>query len=280
MSKRIPLFFYLFPLSVLIFYGCKSSKKITADTHVERTDYKSARVLTQYLKANEFHFDWLSAKFDCDATIDSSKNGFNVAMRMRKDSIIWMSVSPALGIEVARAVITKDSVKFINRLNSTYFSGDFNFISKLLHTDLDYEILQSLLIGNSVEFYEEDEKLRSSTDKEKNQYLLSTVRKRQLKKVMEKNKEMKEPVQTIWLEDGTFKIVRILFQDFNTNREFDAAFGKFEKEDSLLFPHKINYLIKAEKNISIDISYSKISVNKLQTFPFSIPEKYESVIKK
>ena len=153
--------------------------------------------------------------------------------------------------------------------------GDYNYISKIFHTEIDFQMLQSLLMGNSVDFYEEEEKLRASIDNDK--YLLSTVRKRKLRRALEKNKELKEPVQRIWLEPDIYKVARILINEFNVNRSFEANFEKFDLVDSLYFPHQIKFNIKAEKNISMTIDYSKIASNKPQNFPFSIPERYEPI---
>lgn len=285
MNKFLPVFLpyrivlvfraaVLLILSAALFPSCKSTKK-TATENKTTLDFKSSRVLASNLKKNEFSFEWLSAKFNCEATIDSSINSFKVSMRVRKDSLLWFSISPALGIEVARAIITKDSIKFLNRLNSTYFSGGLNYVSKLLQTDLDYESLQSLLVGNSVDFYEDDEKLRSSVDNKR--YLLSTIRKRKLRKAIEKNKELKDPVQSIWLDPATFKITQLLFQDFNSNREFMATFGNHKMIDSTYFPYNIKYNIKAEKKVSISIEYTKVEKGEPQKLPFSIPEKYEQI---
>lgn len=261
--------------TTLFVASCKTTKTTPVADTKTNVDFKNARVLANHLKTNEFSFVWLNAKFNCETTIDSSNHSFKVAMRAKKDSIMWFSISPAMGIEVARAIVTKDSVKLINRLNNTYFTGGFDYISKLLQADLDYEALQSLLIGNSTEFYDEDEKLRASIDNK--QYVLSTVRKRKLKKAIERNKELKEPVQSIWLDPNTFKITQLLFKDFNTNREFQANYYDYKAVDSTAFPHKILYHIKAEKNVFINIEYTKVEKSEQQKFPFSIPEKYEPI---
>lgn len=258
--------------------SCKSKQKVKSVTESKTLSYKSPAELLTGLKKNEFNYTWLSSKFSSSVSIDSNKTSFNVVFKAKKDSVLWFSISPALGIEVARAIITKDSVKFINRLNSTYFKGDFNYISRLLQTDLDFELIQSLLIGNSVAFYEEEENLRSSIDN--NTYLLSTIRKRKLRKVIEKNKELKDPAQVIWLEPETYKILRILFKDFNTNRSFEALYSNFQKADTLLFPNNITFEIKAAKHLFITVEYAKIITDKPQSFPFSIPEKYEPIMYK
>ncbi|MCX6295179.1 MAG: DUF4292 domain-containing protein [Bacteroidetes bacterium] len=256
-------------------YSCKTHKKITLNNGRCLLDFKNARTLSNNLKANEFRFDRLNAKLTVDSEIDSTTASFTVSLRMKKDSIIWMSISK-LGIEGARLLITKDSVKLLNRIKNTYFIGDFAYISKLLSTDLDFEMLQSLLIGNSVEFYDEDEKIKPGVDN--CQYTLGTIRKNKLRKVMEKGKELKEPAQSIYLIPETFKISRILFYEFSPDRSFDAVFSDYELKDSVqLFPMKMKYTIMAQKSVKIDIAYNKIILNEEQTFPFKVPENYEPI---
>ena len=275
-NRSVTGFVFLLLTLVVVFPACKTSRKTVHPTVKTNVEHKSTQELSELLKKNEFSFDWITAKFSSDVIIDSNKISFNVTLRGKKDSVIWMSISPALGIEVARVMITKDTVKFIKRINNpSHFIGDFNYISKLLHADLDYDMIQALLFGNSVEFYNDDDQLRSFT--ENNQYALSTTRRKKSKKVLTKNKELKEPIQIIWLEPETYKISRILFKDFNTERTFDAHFSNFALIDSLAFPYQADYNIKAEKNIQMRIEYSKISLHVPQTFPFSIDKKSKRI---
>lgn len=290
MNKLFVFFFPFFPKSIFRFacfsffvlsllYSCKSHKKITLNNGKCLLDFKNARTLSTNLKAKEFKFDRLNAKLSADTEIDSTSASFTVTLRMKKDSVIWMSLSK-LGIEGARVLVTKDSVKFLKRPlgddNGKFFVGDFAYISKMLSTDLDFEMLQSLLVGNSVEFYDEDEKIKPGIDN--CQYTLGTIRKKKLRKVMEKGKELKEPAQSIYMIPETYKIARILFYEFGPERSFDAKYSDYEKKDSVqLFPTKMNYTIKAQKSVKIDLSYSKIVLNEEQTFPFKIPENYEAI---
>lgn len=271
-------------LAILLILGCRGPKhaintsppEVTPET---RTDFKSSKVLSEKLVENEFTYTWLTSKFDAEAIVDGKSTAFNVSVRAKKDSALWMSISPALGIEVARLLATQDSVKFIDRLNSKYFKGDYNYISQLLHTELDFDMLQSLLLGNSVSFDHEEEKLKSMIDNKR--YLLSTIRKRKLRKVLNENSDLrgkKELIQSIWLEPESYKISRIYIEDFNTNRTFDANYSDFKSVDSLSVPFKLVFDIKAEKNLNIKIDYSKITrTAPPQTFPFSIPAKYEKI---
>ena len=248
-------------------------------------DYKSAKTLTSLLKNNQAEYSTFNGKIKTSIIIDGKETDFTVALRMRKDSIIWASVSPALGIEIIRFVATKDTLKFIDRIHKKYFVGDYDTLSKMLKAEIDLEVLQLLLVGNSVEFYLEDEKLRAGIDS--CQYLLGTIRKRKLRKMIQKGKELKEPAQNIWLQDSTFKISRILFREFESRREFDARFKNFQNADlpnseakQVSVPFNLTYMIKADKIITINLEYTKASVNKPQIFPFSIPEGYEKNEKK
>lgn len=263
--------------SLLLFSSCKNRAPITLNNGKCILDFKNARTLSTNLKAREFRFDRLNAKMSVEALIDSSSNSFTVSLRIKKDSLIWMSISK-LGIEGVRVLVTKDSVKFMDRIKNKYFRGDYAYISKLLNTELDFEILQSLLVGNSVEFYDEDEKIKPGVDN--CLYTLGTVRKFKMRKA-ERGKELKESAQSIYMMPGTFKITRILFYDFNPDRSFDAHFSQFMQIDSAqAFPFTMNYTIKAQKNVTININYNRVLLNEEQTFPFKIPDDYEQIIYK
>jgi len=276
-------YFLIFTTCLLFFSACKTRKNVPSHAAVKcRLDYKSAKTLASLLNSNQAAYTTLNAKIKANVIADDKNTDFTVALRMRKDSIIWASISPVLGIEVVRFVATKDTLKLIDRLHNNYFIGGYDTLNKMLNTEIDLEILQSLLVGNSVEFYMEDEKLRGGIDS--CQYVLGTVRKRKLRKVIQRGKELKEPAQNIWLSDSTFRISRILFREFESNREFDANFSNFQNADmsegsgkQVSIPFNIVFTVKANKTNVVNLEYTKASVNKAQTFPFSIPEGYERI---
>jgi len=277
----LKLFFLLTPFIL----SCKAKKVIPRRSSTRcHLDYKSSRTLTSLLKSNQAEFSTFSGKLNVKAVVDDKQTDFTVALRMKKDSIIWASIS-SFGIEGIRFIATKDTMKFINRVSNQFFVGDYDTLSKMINTEVDLEVLQALLIGNSVEFYEEDEKLRPGIDSCK--YILGTIRKRKLRRMIRKGKELKEPAQNIWLRDSTFKISRILFREFESNREFDARFDNFKfaelpegQTKKVYMPFELTYFIKSDKNFTINLEYTKASANKPQAFPFTIPEGYERIGKK
>ncbi|MGZ4103304.1 MAG: DUF4292 domain-containing protein [Bacteroidia bacterium] len=263
--------------------ACRHKKAIVkepvaiTDTGKCHMDFKNGKALGRRMNESELDYVYAAAKFNCELKMDSDEHSFNVNVRTRKDSVIWMSISK-LGIDAARVLITKDSVKFtLGLTEKKYFAGDFSYINQMLHADLDFNMLQALLFGNSAEFYDDDEKLKPGRDKGNCQYFLSTVRKRHVKRIVSGTEQPKEAVQTIWLDPTTFKIVTTEFDDVETKRKFNATYDDFRPVDKYLAPFKMVYNITAEKNIHADIKYSRISINEPQSFPFKIPPSYERI---
>lgn len=235
-----------------------------------------ADYLFNKLKENELKFEWFSAKFSSEYENRAQKNSFNGQIRIAKDSLIWLSFSPGLGIEVFRIMITQDSVKFINRMNNTYFVGDYEFVNRFLSANIDYDILQSFLIGNDLSFYENG-KFRAALDNM--QYKLSTAERTKLKKYVRNHQEsLRILIQNIWIDPETFKITQASVKEINEpNLQLEAIYSSFEKIDQQLFPEEMTFDISAANKIHVHAYFSKISINTPLQFPFKIPQSYRRV---
>jgi hypothetical protein len=56
-----------------------------------------------------------------------------------------------LGITMAKTLITPNKVKYYEKINGKYFEGDFTTLSRWLGTELDYQKVQNLLLGQSID---------------------------------------------------------------------------------------------------------------------------------
>jgi hypothetical protein len=252
--------------------SCKTTRK----TIKEPIKEYGADYLFTKLKENELKFNWFSAKFSLDLIIDKKKTSFSGQVRMKKDSTIWISFSPALGIEMARLIITADSVKFINRINKSYFSDDYRVVSKFLDANIDYDIFQSILLGNDLTYYE-DGKFRATYDSK--EYHLVTAGRKKLKKYV-KTKEDEERIylQNIFLNPETFKISQMKIKEIKKeNKKLDATYSGFQIVSGQVFPHHISYDLFADKPVMVDLDYFKIEIDQPQEFPFKISDKYTRI---
>lgn len=272
MNRSISVLWLLL-VTMTFLSACKSTRSvIKAPLKEEGPDY-----LYSKLKEHEFRFDWFSARIDASYTEKRNSSDFKGQIRVRKDSLIWVSISPALGIEMFRMVVTADSVKYINRFNKEYFTGDYALVSRFLKIDIDFDILQSLLTGNDFQFYETNS-FRASIDSR--DYRLTTTGRRKIRKEAELSGP--EPVvllQNIWLNPETFKITRLDVKEYmKDNRKLEAVYDHFGYIGGSSYPSLLRFTVAAEEVAKLKISYSKATHNEPLTFPFSIPSNYQMII--
>lgn len=227
------------------------------------------------LKEKELKFNTFEAKFTIGYKQKRTYHDFKGQIRMVKDSVIWISFNQDLGIEIARVMITQDSVRFLDRFNKQYLISDYTFINNFLNTNIDFGILQSIILGNDFEYYDIME-FKASVDGD--YYKLSTAGRSKLKKYV-RNVEDSERIflQNTWLHPETFKIVQVKLKELTKDsKKLTAEYADFKEINAQLFPNKTNYLIEAEDEINVEVKYTRISLNEALRFPFNIPSKYTS----
>ena len=284
--SKIICFKILLVLSFVVVVSCKQKKhvqKTVTETVISDTlngrcklDFKSSKTLSNNIKENEFNFIWVNAKANVETLIDGKEESFDIRVKIKKDSAMLVSIQYLLGLEVAKILITKDSVKLVNYIQKNYFIGDFNYLNDLLNTELDFNVLQAVLFGNSAEFYEDDDlKLKPIIDRENCHYLLSTERKRKLKKLQTTGTELKKALQILTLSPENYKILKNEFVDPGTSRTFIAKYKNFTQKDSVYAPFNVDIDIYAEKKANIKIEYVRIEKNTPQKISINIPNKYD-----
>lgn len=275
MSRFTRLYVQLFIITfiVLNISACTGSRKAVREPIKEQ----GAEFLTDKLKEHELKFDQFSAKFNVTYQVDGKKTNVTGNLRIDYDSIIWISITPALGIEAVRFMLTPDSIKFINRLSNTYFLRDFTYINQLLNKTLDYYMAQAFLIGNDFSLYESNSFKASVENQE---YKLNTVDRRKLRRYVRRSEDdISIPIQSIWLDPENFKISKVLLKEAERDsRKFLATYGEFENVQGKLIPTRLDFKVETnDKKVRIQISYSKIQLNQEQTYPFRIPESYTEI---
>jgi hypothetical protein len=231
--------------------------------------------LFENLRKNDLHYKWLSAKFSATVEFNDKRNSFSGLLRIQNDSIIWVSVTPVLGIEAVRIYITHDSVKFINRIDKNYLAGNYDYVNNWLGTDFDFEMIESLLAGNDLIYYDID-KFKARIDNR--EYKLSTVNRRKIKKYIRKSKEnLQVLLQDIWLDPETFKISHTNLRELKESRKLDVTYSDFRGVSNQIAPNKLTFVVEDKNPIKITIKYSRITIDEPLSFPFRIPAEYEKM---
>ena len=272
MNKQLSLLL-VFVAAILLASSCRSTRSALKRPLKEYGfDYLYNKML-----ANQVDFAYLSAKFNVVYYQGKKKTDLRGQFRIKKDSLAWISLSPALGIEAARILLSDDSVKFINRLNKTYFTGEYGLIDSLLNTSLDYSILESMILGNELTQYDIN-KFKASIDG--GLYRITIQERRKIRKYLKSNEiSSKVLVQNIWLNPDNFKINKVELKELgDDNRKLEVMYLNYQEVDGILLPEEVQINISASTPIDINIRFGRTEINEPLRFPFAIPRKYDELI--
>tara|TARA_R110002051_G_scaffold214190_1_gene279055 strand:+ start:557 stop:1327 length:771 start_codon:yes stop_codon:yes gene_type:complete len=248
-------------LSILIAFmlSCKSTKVITGGTINENLTSKSI-IKSHY--ANELDFKTLSGKMKIDYEDKDASQGFSVSFRMEKDKAIWISSLP---ISVVKAYITPDRVSFYNKWGEgTYFDGDFSYLSKLLGTELDFEKVQNLLLGQAI------------LDLRKDKYDVAIANENY---ELRPKKDLDLFKILFQIEPKHFKIGAQQIVQPEKGRLLIIQYKNYQEIDNKIIPNEIGITATMDGNQSfIGIEYKNIEFNRNLKFPYDIPKGLKEII--
>lgn len=278
-------YFVRFAFAICFLVGassCKTPKNVVAPVtaDIKPMVNKSVQELQDKLDSAAFNLEYINAKAAVVLINDSNEVSFNISYRSKKDSVIWISVSPLLGIEVARLMITPDSVKMLDKIHNKYEATSFESINKMLQMKVNFEIVQALLYGNFFAYKKNENRFNSVylEDSLGSQfYILSSLNKKKLKRSLEEKDLNKPVIQDVYVNDTTYRINRVQVEDQRINKILNTEYSDFRLTDGGLFPFKSKTNITADKNIEIRIEYGKVAKAESLDFPFNIPNNYERI---
>ncbi len=297
MSLRIKHLGIVF-LSFVILQGCKTRRAI------EQSPLRqlSENAILEQLEKKNFEFTTLTGKLTADVESPSLTGGFKINMRIAHDSIIWMSLTPALGIEAVRMVVEEDSIRYINKVKKEFYAGGFSTVDSILNYESGYGFLQDLLVGNPADI-ESGEKYTATV--EDLHYVLHTKVKRNVKKAIDVNLKKATSEDTLSLEvvnekqfekatekhddedlilkryfvrADEFRVGRIIIDDILYQRTIRIDYDEFIDMNGIKFPQQIKVFVSTPKETArFDLRYTRIKTNEPQSYPFKIPSSYKAI---
>lgn len=242
----------LVALSVLVLGSCilrKSTKE--GDTTQLSTDLVT---LEKQITENAFSFEYLSFKGAGIFDGMGIQQNLTLHFRMKRDEIVWITAQAMLGIEVARMLVTKDSVYIAQKLPDTrYYEYSLDSMSQLLGVSLSVTQLQDLFLGNPLLPYNPAEiGMRGDSimvEKRVSAFLLH---------------EFFVPQRP--------KIARNYLQSLEAEGSADVHYLDFEMVNNKQMPVKVNiFVTRPDLTAKIDLHYTNISLDSIAQFPFRKP---------
>lgn len=243
--------------SLIIISSCKHHKEIQKAKAEEKAIVTPASFsLYDSLTIHTFKYHTLSAKIKTEFKgNDGSELSLMITLRSVSDSAIWMSASPALGIEAVRILFTPDSIKVMDKINGRYLRESYAFLKSFTTAEINYEMIQNIITGNAA-FMNKTFATDSITNYYKSHCNTNTL-------------------QENLVVTKLFRILGNIITDISTQDKINIQYADFQfvETEYLPFDIQVEALSKGKK-ASLLLNYTNVSVNAPVDIKFNIPSSY------
>lgn len=221
---------------------------------------RSAKFLMKKMAQQQVSTAWFSAR----ARVDYEGENFSVSatanLRMTRDSAIWANVKK-LNLEVGRALIRPDSFFVIDRINRQFSRHAVSEIAELFKLPANYQILQSVLLGNPFFLNAEHQ-----AGIEEGFYTLTG--------------EDDRFAATYYLDGKNYSLQKIVFTEKQQKREVSMELKDYKalgKKQNFSYFRTIRADSPETGPLFIDIEFSKVEINTPKSIEFDIPNRYNEI---
>jgi hypothetical protein len=255
--------------------SCRSTKKIQTaiakkdsvvtvtlppDVSAKNDTLEMIRATLQQVNANQISYRTFSAKVQVDYRGSDGKNyDVNANIRMFKDSALWINVNAFMGIDAMRVLITKDSVKLLNKLEKVYTERSVEYLQEVTGLPLDLKTVQDLLIGNAVFL---DSNIVSYRIANNTVSMLSL------------GKWFKNLV-TFTESDKILMNAKLDDVDISRSRTAALTYSDYENKKGVPFSTKRSITVTEKNRLDIKLEFKQYEFNQEVSFPFSVPKNYD-----
>ncbi len=215
------------------------------------------------LALEEIDFEYLSTNTKFKYKDGESKQKARANIRIKKDSLIWFTLSNGVGIEGFRGKMTRDSLIVIDRVNKKVTSFSFETLSERFNFEFNFDLFQAVLVGD----LPVDVSKADVLEKQANNYL-----------VTQKAGDLR--IQNK-ISSKTRRLENLFASTLENQNTLELKYGEFKLLDDKPFAYKAVMLLtyfkegkKEEATIDIEHNRARIERKPLK-FPFNIPSRYE-----
>ncbi|MFV8334815.1 DUF4292 domain-containing protein [Flavobacterium sp. RSP29] len=248
----------------LFMVSCKSKAIAVAASNAPTTEagYMTSKKIIENHYNNKNQFSTLYIKSSARYADNKQTQNVTAEIRIKKDEQILVSIR-FLGITMAKALITPKSVNYYEKINGSYFEGDFSSLSQWLGTDLNYSKIQNMLLGEAIDDLTKEKYLESLLEQT---YRLDDTSNSNTKK-------------SFFLDADKFLVQKQEITQTVEERMIKVAYAdnKAYNEGTLPTSVLINTFQK-KGNTEINLDYNTVTFNEELSFPYSVPNGYKRII--
>lgn len=254
-------------IGLLVLGACRSKKVIShdpADIPTKTpTESPNTGTAAAAFELSNLDFRTFSGKAKASLGVNEDSKDVNLNIRIAKDHKIWISVTAILGVEVARILITPDSVQIMNKLYGEYINKPFSYIHRYTNNNLTFGNIQDILMGNvSANLLHTPQlQIASSADQSQTQLI-----------------GKKSGLTYIYSINNDNKPVQLRMTEAERNQTMEVGYGQHVKTAGSLFPQLVKLRILGDQvKINAHIDYTRVAFDEVIETPFSVPAKYKVI---
>ena len=257
--------YLVFIVLVFCLVSCKAkkiisdTKPIVVDTIKTETGTTTAQIIQKQVHT-KMDFSTLYLRSSIKYKDDKQSQNISAEIKIKKDEKILISIR-FLGITMAKGLITPTSVQYYEKINGTYFDGDYRSLSQWLGTDLDFNKIQNMLLGQPID------------DLSKSNYkIVETSTSYQLSTLESKTEK------TFLIDKSQLALIKQLVNQPEQERKMEIDYNNFQNYANGLLP--MSLFINAQQTkgkTEISMEYNSPTYNEELTFPYSVPDGYERI---
>ena len=273
------LFFMLSIVFLNLSYGCKKKDKDkeatiaptetapTAVTEPSATGNANALAIFDQLDATELMPRTLTAQTNVHFVGGGFDQSLGADLRLQTNKALWVSLYTDFGIkiELARALITPDSVKVVNRFQKQYTTESTQYLQRLVGYPLTFADLQAIVLGHRLNKPNAADTLHIETT-DKGEYHLW----HQSNNLKTDNYTTNSTPQLL--------LLRIAINDLFNDRQMNLQLSDYTTIDQKPFAQKRQISFDNNKQkYNATLQLNDIETNKSVEMSFSIPKSYARV---
>ena len=243
--------------AILIFTAsCKSVK--TAKNSTANLRLSAKQLILENTRLTPV-FNTLQSKLKITYSDGKKEQTHTVSLRIKKDEVIWINAP----FSIIRAKITPKNIAFYNKLDKTYFKGDYKYLSDLLGTNLDFNKVQNLLLGEAIFNLKTDNyKVFIHQDK----YALQPKKQRELFELF------------YIINPDNYKINSQQLSQVKTLKHLQIDYKSYQDVANQSLPEIIKILaLEGDKQTIIGLEIKSVNLNANLRYPFNIPNGFNKI---
>jgi hypothetical protein len=182
----------------------------------------------------------------CKFSIQYKEKNYAISssLKMVKDSIIQLSITPFLGIEMYRAVLRPDSITIIDKNNHQYFISDYGFLQKKFGVEIGFSDIQALLADCPLNDLSELN-VSAFNANESSGYDWTTIFKN---------------LKAEYRFDKDYRMDKVTLAQESSNAQFSCTYASFLPFDNVFYPTQCTVAAAFDqKQVGFTLTFDKIT---------------------